>query len=430
MSRFNRRKFLGSMAAGAGSVAAMSLLGGPAFAQEARIRHYWWGNPSRDERTFKVIETFMEHHPGVEVSGETVGWSDYWTKLATQTAGGNMADLVQMDYRYLFEYARRGAIQPLDPYVGKTLDISTFDQSALDGGKVDGQLYALNIGSNTQVSIFNTRLIEESGEEFDPIEWTYDDLMRVALAVKDKTGAKYGTDDLSLGYVFWEDWAQQAGHPFFAEDGSIGGRPSDLADFWRMWTELRDAGAAQSADVAISLLGTGMNESGLVTGTTAFSYMWSNQIVGMQSLMQDPVGAAKLPGIPDSQALGQFIKPSMFMSLTRDTSDAELATTYMSEWVNDPEITSILGLERGIPASSVVRDALAPSFTPAEKISVDYFAAVQGKVGSLPPPPPAGAGEVNDAFQRWGTEVLLGNMSPDDAAAAHFDEADSILARA
>ena len=430
MSRLNRRKFIGSMAAGAGSVAAMSVLGGAAFAQEARIRHYWWGNPERDRRTFEVIDSFMEHHSGVEVSGETVGWGDYWTKLATQTAGGNMADLVQMDYRYLFEYARRGAIKPLDAFIGNTLDVSNFDQSALDGGMVDGQLCALNIGSNTQVSIFNTRLIEEAGEEIDPINWTYDDLMRIALAVAEKTDAKWGTDDLSHGYVFWEDWAQQAGHPFYAADGSIGGRAEDLADFWRMWTELRDAGASQTGDVAVSLLNANMNETGLVTGTTAFSHMWSNQIVGMQSLMQDTVGAAKLPGKPDAQAPGQFIKPSMFMSLTRDTENEELATTYMSEWVNDPEITAILGLERGIPASSAVRDILAPSFTPAEKISVDYFGAVQGTVGALPPPPPAGAGEVNDAFQRWATEVLLGNMSPSDAADAHFDEAASILARA
>jgi multiple sugar transport system substrate-binding protein len=402
----------------------------PALAQEARLRHYWWGNPERDKRTFAVIETFMEHHPGVEVAGETVGWADYWTKLATQTAGGNMADLVQMDYRYLFEYARRGAIRPLDPFIGNTLDVSSFDQSALDGGMVDGQLYALNIGSNTQVSIYNTRLIEEAGEEFDPIGWSYEDLRRVALAVAEKTDADWGTDDLSLGYVFWEDWAQQAGHPFYAADGTIGGRVSDLADYWRMWAELREAGAAQPADVAISLIGAGMNETGLVTGTTAFSYMWSNQIVGMQALMQDTVGAAMLPAIPDAQVPGQFIKPSMFMSLTRDTENEELATTYMSEWVNDPEITAILGLERGIPASSTVREALTPSFTPAELISVDYFGAVQGHVGPLPPPPPAGAGEVNDALVRWGTEVLLGNMSPDDAAAAYFDEAESILSRA
>jgi multiple sugar transport system substrate-binding protein len=254
--------------------------------------------------------------------------------------------------------------------------------------------------------------------------------MRIALAVAENSpDGVYGTDDLSLGYVFWEDWAQQAGYGFYAEDGSIGGRPQDLADFWTMWTELRDAGAAPSGETSISLLGTGMNETGLVTGTTAFSYMWSNQIVGMQSLMQDTVGAAMLPASGGGSP-GQFIKPSMFMSLTRDTGNPELATTYMNAWVNDTDATAVLGLERGIPASSVVRERLAPSFSPAETISVDYFDAIQGHVGALPPPPPAGAGEVNDAFQRWGTEVLLGNMSPADAAAAHFDEAESILARA
>ncbi len=35
-------------------------------------------------------------------------WSDYWTKMATQVAGKNMADVIQMDYRYIAEYARRG----------------------------------------------------------------------------------------------------------------------------------------------------------------------------------------------------------------------------------------------------------------------------------------------------------------------------------
>ncbi len=431
MTRINRRKLLGAMAAGAGGIAAASVLGMPAFAQDQRIRHFWWGNPERDKRTFEVIDLFKAAHPGTDVAGETIGWGDYWTKMATQTAGGNMADLVQMDYRYLFEYVRRGALLPLDDYFGKTLHLDDFDKSAIDGGVVDGKLYALNIGSNTQVSMYNTRMVEEAGEEFNPIGWSADDLMRVAKAVSENTpDGVYGTDDNSFGYVFWEDWAQQRGHAFYAEDGSIGGRVEDLAEFWTYWAEMREIGAAPPGDFSVGKIGSGMNESGIVTGETAMSYMWSNQIVGVQSLMQDTLGAAMLPTIADGSALPQFIKPSMFMSLTRDTKDPELATTYMNAWVNDPKATAVLGLERGIPASSTVRDALAPSFTPAERISVDYFAAVQGKVGDLPPPPPKGAGEVNDAFARWGTEVLLGNLSPMEAAKSHFEEAESILFRA
>lgn len=431
MTRFNRRQVLGGIMAGAGGVAAASMMGTSAFAQEQRIRHFWWGNPERDKRTFEVIDLFMADNEGVEVVGETIGWSDYWTKMATQTAGGNMADLVQMDYRYLFEYVRRGALLPLDDYFDSTLDLSSFDESAVAGGMVDGKLYALNIGSNSQVGIYNTRMVEEAGQEIPMTGWTFDDLMNVAKAISENTpDGVWGTDDTSTGYVFWEDFAQQRGHPFYTADGEVGARPGDLADYWRFWKEMRDAGAAPPGDFSVGKLGAGMNETGVVTGETAMSYMWSNQVVGIQSLMQDTVGLTMLPSMPDGVLKPQFIKPSMFMSLTRDSGNPELAVKYMNHWVNDPEATAVLGLERGIPASSEVREALAPSFTPAEKLSVDYFSAVQGKVGDLPPPPPKGAGEVNDAFERWGTEVLLGNVSPDDAAQSHIDEAASILFRA
>lgn len=430
MTKLTRRKMLGTMAAGAGGVAASSMLGSSAFAQEKRIRHAWWGNPSRDERTFNVIELFQNNNPGVEVSGETVGWGDYWTKMATQTAGGNMADLVQMDYRFLFEYVRRGALKSLQPHIGNGLDLSSFDESAIAGGLVDGELYALNIGSNSQVGIFNTRMIEEAGVEWEPIGQSYDDLFNVTKAIGESTAdGVYGTDDVSAEVTFFEDWTQQKGTNFYNEAGEVAASAADLKEFWDMWAEFRAAGACLPGEETVGLVGAGMGESPLVTGRAAFAWMWSNQIVGVQSLMQDAVGAAMLPN-NGGGSNPQFIKPSMFMALTRDTTDEELAISYMNDWVNHPDATAILGLERGIPASSIVRDRLAPSFTDPEKVSVGYFNAIQGKVGDLPPPPPKGAGEVQDAFQRWATEVLLGRVSSGDAASSLIDEASSIIFRA
>ena len=89
-----RRRLLGTIGA---ATAATALPGLPALAQERSIRHFWWGNPTRDKNTFAVIEIFQGNHPEITVSGETIGWGDYWTKMATQTAGGNMADVVQSD---------------------------------------------------------------------------------------------------------------------------------------------------------------------------------------------------------------------------------------------------------------------------------------------------------------------------------------------
>lgn len=424
MTKLTRRSVLGRMGAIATATALPAM---PSLAASRSIRHFWWGNPNRDERTFKVIDTFQKHHPDIEVSGETIGWGDYWTKMATQTAGKNMADLVQMDYRFLFEYVYRGALLPLDEYIGKGLDLSNFDKGPLSGGVVDGKLFALNIGSNSQVVPFNKRLFDAAGVDADVINWTREDFAKACSQITAKTGI-HGSDDFSLAIENMEGWSRQEGRDFYGPDGNITGTAEDVASYWQYWSDLRKAGVIAPADKTV-ILDVKMTESGIVTGETAMSLYWSNQLVAIQSLMKDEIGAAMVPHKAGG-GWAQFIKPSMFMSLTRDAKDIDAAIAYMNDWINDPESTQILGLERGIPANANVRAALAPNFTAAEKLSVDYFNAIQDKVGPLPLPQPKGAGEVRDAFMRIGTEVVLDRMSAADAAADFVQEAQDIIDRA
>lgn len=424
MVKMTRRAALGTMGAAA---AAAALPGTAALASDRSIRHFWWGNPERDKRTFSVIDTFQKHHSGIEVSGETIGWGDYWTKMATQTAGKNMADLVQMDYRFLFEYVRRGALQPLDDHIGKGLDLSKFDKGPLSGGMVDGKLYALNIGSNSQVMPFNTRLFDEAGVDADVISWTREEFTGVCEQITTKTNVP-GCEDLSLFVELMEAWTRQEGRDFYDADGNVSGTAEDVAGFWNYWGDMRDAGIVGDKNLTV-ILDKPLSEAGVTTGATAMSLYWSNQLVAIQSLMTDTVGAAMVPHKPGG-GFAQFIKPSMFMALTRDAKDVDAAVAYMNDWINDPEATGILGLERGIPANADVRAALAPSFTTAEKLSVDYFSAIQDKVGPLPLPAPKGAGEVRDAFMRIGTDVVLGNMQIAEAAGIFIEDAQSIVDRA
>jgi multiple sugar transport system substrate-binding protein len=103
----------------------------------------------------------------------------------------------------------------------------------------------------------------------------------------------------------------------------------------------------------------------------------------------------------------------------------------MNAFVNDPEMTAILGLERGIPSQSDVRAMLEPKLTEAEAVSVAYFDAAQAHMGPLAPPPPAGNRECEEAFeQRAAVSVLLGQASIEDAAQQFMDEAADILSRA
>lgn len=424
MGKFTRRQALGTIG---GAVAATAMTSVPALAADRRIRHFWWGNPDRDRRTFAVIDVFQKHYSDIEVSGETIGWGDYWTKMATQTAGRNMADLVQMDYRYLFEFVRRGALQSLDEHIGNGLDLSNFDKGPLSGGMVDGKLYALNIGSNSQVIPYNTRVFEEAGVDADVINWTRDEFAAVCEQIKTKTGVN-GSDDQSLMSESMEAWARQNGRDFYGADGNITATAEDVAEYWSFWAELRNAGVIADKNKTV-ILDAPMSESGIVTGDSAMSIFWSNQLVAIQGLVKDTIGAAMVPHKPGG-GFGQFIKPSQFLALTRDASDVPAAVQYMNDWINDPETTAILGLERGIPGNANVRAALADSFSPAEQLSVDYFNAIQDKVGALPLPAPKGAGEVRDAFMRIGTDVVLGNMDIAEAAGIFIEDAQSIVDRA
>nr|WP_255714131.1 extracellular solute-binding protein [Pelagibacterium xiamenense] len=404
----------------------------PTFAQDARIRHFWWGNPDRDERTFAVIDIFNSKHPNIFVEGETLGFSDYFTRLTTQIAGGNMADVIQQGYGVLFEYVDRGAVVPLDEWVGNTIDLSKMDQSALDAGTVNGQLYALSIGANSHMAMYNTRLYEEAGfrpgEDFDPYGWTYEDVARIGAAVTDATGT-FGTDDNTADYQNFSDFVVQKGGKLYNDDGSYGPTQEIVEEYWETWKMIRDAGATPPGPESAGQVGAEVSQWGIVTGRTATTYAWSNQLVGAQNLMQDTLGAAMFPNTP-AMVPGSYIQPSQFICLTRDSANPEAATTYMNAFVNDLDMTKVLGLERGIPSNSEVREALRPTLEGAAATSVEFFDTIQDKVAVLPPPFPTGANEVEQTFERMAVAVLLDQGSISDVARDFLRQAEAILARA
>src|SRR5699024_6929355 len=83
---------------------ASSRGGGGSRHGAASLRLAWWGNPTRDENTKQVVEAFKEVDDAISVSLEPGEWSGYWDKLATQTAGGDTPDVIQMDEKYIAEY--------------------------------------------------------------------------------------------------------------------------------------------------------------------------------------------------------------------------------------------------------------------------------------------------------------------------------------
>ena len=83
---------------------------------------------TRHKTTQKVIDAYQKDHPNVTINGEFGEWSGYWDKLATTVAANDAPDIIQMDEKYLREYADRGAL--LDLKKAEGLDTAEFERNA------------------------------------------------------------------------------------------------------------------------------------------------------------------------------------------------------------------------------------------------------------------------------------------------------------
>ncbi len=108
------------------------------------LRFTWWGGDTRTKLTQQAIDAYKKDHPNVTIKGEFGEWSGYWDKLATTVAANDAPDIIQMDEKYLREYADRGAL--LDLKKAEGLDTGKFEPDTLSAGEFDGGLYGLNAG--------------------------------------------------------------------------------------------------------------------------------------------------------------------------------------------------------------------------------------------------------------------------------------------
>jgi multiple sugar transport system substrate-binding protein len=424
MSRLTRRQFTG-VATTALATAALGGLGRSARA-ETTLRWFWWGNPERNKRTYAVVDLYDQQHPDIVIEAETIGWDDYWPKMATQASGRNMPDVVQMDYRYLFEYARRQQLEPLDDY-GDLLDLSQFDESFLNSGRVGGQLYAVPWTSNSIACFYDQEKLTELGITMPDHTWTYDDLRRLASEVKKQGIENYwGVADKGHWEPALECFLRQRGKALYTEDGSLGYDVEDVADYFGLWQGMRQEGLVPTPEITVR--DTELPNMPLTTGNAAIDFAHSNQLVALQSLNPHQLGINMFPNEAGAKP-GQYLKPSMLISVSATSPVKEEAVKFTSFLASDLDAAAILRVERGVPGDRRARDFLSEEVDPIEKMMIDYLAIVTDNVSPLPPPPPKGAGEIEQMLLRMYPEVTFERLSVADGASEFHASAESILRR-
>jgi len=387
--------------------------GGP-----AEIRMGWWGNDDRAQRTLAVIDLFEAAYPDISVVGEPNGGTpDHFQIIDTQLAGNNAPDIIQFggnwpDYQQYLE--------PLNDYLGNQLMINTpemFDQTALiPATAADGNLYAVSLGTNTLVLVYNKTMIEAAGVALPEDNMTWDELIAYGQELKANLpeGVAPFVDNSMNQANYLSYFYRQEGTPLWTSDegGKSYATVESAAKWLQMWADMRAEGLIPDADTTYTYTEDGPDSSALVAGDAVIGLVWSNQAAAYQAAMTDELGMTTLPaGGEDAYA----IQMSQYLGINNASQNKEAAALFINFFVTSPEAGAILQTNRGVPSSPVVRQAIAEEATPTDAAVYRIYDAVADRTIPQDPNLPNDQEFVNE-LELIGQQVAYGQSTVDQAA--------------
>ncbi len=411
-----------------------------AFAQDRRIRHFWWGNPERDKRTFAVIDIFNGKNPGIVVEGETLGFNDYFTKLTTQIARRQHAGRVP---ERLWQHGRvhqqgRRPSRSTRPWRARASISPRSIRAGITAGTFDGKLYGLTIGANSHVRrCINTRLWEAAGIKVARTSipstgpTTTSGRRRQGHQGRDRRPQGHRRPHRRLGALLRLSSARRA-LPISSTPMASSPWPQDVVvDYWEPWKIIRDAGGNRfgRGDRGPRRYRRSRQQTGLVTGKSA---------IVLCLLEPDRRHAGADAGQARRRHVSQHARRrcpgSSRSSRASSSASAATATTTSAATRLHERLRQRSRHDRGAgprtrhPAASPdVRAALESKLTEAEKaVGRVLRRASSGKIDAAARRRrPSGVRRGRDRPSRRlrRVEVLLGQASIEDVAAHFMQEA-------
>lgn len=392
----------------------------------------WWGNQTRNERTQQVLDLYSDANEGITFDGQFAEWADYWTKLATASAGHTLPDIVQMNDSYLAQYVSNGLLVDLTPYIEDgTIDVSNISDNALDPGRVGDGLYAINAGINAPTVVYNKTLLDEN-EITIKDNMNLEEFYAVCREVYEKTGYKtdvfYGNGADYLGYVM-----RGEGTHLYGDDGKLLATEEDLKKFFDIYeTGMTEGWMCDPSIYAERTIGT-PEQMPLVYGSSPAtmswcSFTWSNSLASLRNAAPEGVELAITTWPSADPVASDYLKPSMFFCITTDSANPDESAAFINYWTNDVEANKILLGERGIPISSEVADGISELMDANQQDAADFINnVVTPNSSTIDAPMPEGAAEITQMVNQLVEKVCYGEVTAAEAANQLYTQGSAAL---
>ncbi|MCR2047100.1 ABC transporter substrate-binding protein [Acetatifactor muris] len=391
---------------------------------------YFWGNQTRNDLTQQAVDLYMSEHSDVIINVEFTDWSGYWDKLAATTSGGNMPDIVQMDYGYLNQYTSSNSLYDMTEFLNDgTIDTADIASSVIESGSVDGGFYAFSLGSNVPCFLYDMEIVKNAGVEIKE-QMTLEEFYDVCETIYEKTGVKTYFD----GGVNMATNICRADGKYIWDEVSAG-EASSLTKFFAYVDKFQQAEFSISPEILVEKNPDVVESKPILDQTTWNDFAHSNQYISIASACGRELGISMYPTTGDAAVNPLFLKPSQFFSIASTSEHPKEAAEFINWFVNSVECNEILGGERGVPVNSKVRDALKETMAKSEETAVnvkiyEYIDSAAGVATPIDPPNPAGSTEAGTLLTTYVENVRYGKITPEDAGQKYIEEAKGIMEEA
>ncbi|MEV0215286.1 extracellular solute-binding protein [Micromonospora sp. ALFpr18c] len=387
---------------------------------------FWWGSAKRAELTEKALRLYSDRNPQVTFRVTWQGIDGYYDRLATQAAGGNVPDLIQLDDSMLTEYTQRQIVLDLtDRVTDHRLDLRGLPEGLIRYGTVDGRTMAVASGQTLAGVVFNRDLLRELRVPEPRGGMTWAEYISWAEQVTEASdGRVAGTMDASGDYRALWLWLRSQGGEFY-RGRQLGFGADELISWFELWQRARAERATPGAALVEQADSGEPARQPVVTGLTATSFAWSHQLPELQRLTKSELGVVGFPGPPGAQ----WARASMYWAAFRGTRHPDTVTDVINFLTTNGEAGTVLGHERGLNASLLVRRYAEGSITdPAQRRAAAFGASIADLLGPAPAPPPKGHAKVRTLLVTAAERIRVKRDGTREATARFLSQAIAALA--
>lgn len=387
--------------------------------EQVTIRFAWWGGQERADKTNQAVELFMEKNPDIKVETSFFPFDSYYENLSVATTAGNMPDVWQGFVGSNNDLMEAGLVEPLDPYIEQgIIHVDDISEALQESAKINGKTYGIALGCNVKCLIVDPEAYEKAGLAVPEVAYDSWDALGEDLKKLKESGLQYGGDDMFVRGDTFEYFCRQHGEAFYSstEETTIGFSKQTYVNFYNYRLNWIEQGLIPPYDVTNE--STGPEDSQIAKGNSAVRYLYSSQYSQVADAAGKQMKLILLPG-PNTE-MGTDIRPGVHACMSSQSKNKEAAAKLIDFLVNDIDCNKILNAERGMPASSVVRDALVSGFDDNQKAMAAAVSLAEEHSSPSSPAPLGNVIEIDNGksggmMEDLEQQIMYGQMSPEDA---------------